>query len=156
MATYYEQMQQLFRRYQEEVGISGPTTLKDVGIWAINEGLWRPPEGTVLSKFTADMGQALRLEHYTDPQGRRVRTKHPIRLPREEAGEQLVFWDDIRTATRQHMEMSAQQRRQAIVADCHQLKIDVDSFNENRSPGNPIQLSFDFRADLAELETVIV
>jgi hypothetical protein len=154
MATYYEQMQQLFRRYQEEVGISGPTTLKDVGVWAITGGLWRPTEGAVLSKFTADMGQALRLEHYTDPQGRRVRTKHPVRLPREEAGEQLVLWDDIRTTTRQHMEMSAQQRRQAIVADCHQLKIDVDSFNENRNAD--IQLSFDFRADLAELEAVIV
>jgi hypothetical protein len=156
MATYYEQMQELFRQYQGEVGISGPTTLKDVGVWAIRGGLWRPPEGTVLSKFTADMGQALRLEHYTDPQGRRVRTKHSVRLPREEAGEQLIFWDDIRTTSRQHMETSAQQRRQAIVADCHSLKMDVDSFNENRNADNPIQLVFDFRADLAELEAVLV
>jgi hypothetical protein len=156
MATYYEQMQRLFRQYEEEVGVSGPTTLKDVGVWAIGKRLWEPQPEAVLRQFTADMGRALREEYYTDPQGRRVRTKHAARLPIGEEGEQSVMvWDDIRAATREHMQMSFQQRRHGVVADCHQLKVDVDSFNENGNPGKPIQISFDFRADVEELEVVL-
>jgi len=156
MSTYNEQMQRLFRQYQAEVGITGPTTLKDVGVWAIGKRLWQPQPEAVLRQFSADMGKALREEYYNDPQGRRVRTKHPARLPSSEEGEQIVMvWDDIRVATREHMQLSFQQRRHGVVADCHQLKIDVESFNDNRNPGEPIQISFDFRADMEELEVVL-
>jgi hypothetical protein len=34
------------------------------------------------------------------------------------------------------------------------LKMDVDSYNENKSPGDPIQMIFDFTDDLAEMEAV--
>ena len=38
--------------------------------------------------------------------------------------------------------LPSKQRRQQIVGDCHQLKMDTDSFNENQSPSHPIyQLS---------------
>jgi len=44
------------------------------------------------------------------------------------------------------------QCREGAVHDCKRLKDDVDSFNEYRSPDKPIQMSFDFTNDLAELE----
>ena len=50
------------------------------------------------------------------------------------------------------MEAAFQQRRQQIVADCRQLKVDVDSYNHNQNVGRPIQMVFDFSLDLAELE----
>jgi hypothetical protein len=50
------------------------------------------------------------------------------------------------------MEIAFRQRREQIVADCAQLKIDVDSYNENRKPESPIQMVFDFTDDLIELE----
>jgi hypothetical protein len=50
------------------------------------------------------------------------------------------------------MEIAFQQRRQQIVGDCNQLKIDVDSYNENRKPTRPIQMVFDFTPDLKETE----
>ena len=50
------------------------------------------------------------------------------------------------------MEAAFQQRRQQIVSDCRQLKIDVDSYNENHNSGRLIQMVFDFTLDLAELE----
>ena len=37
-----------------------------------------------------------------------------------------------------------QQRRHQIVGDCRQLKMDVDSYNQNRTPDQPIQMIFDF------------
>jgi len=150
--TMNEQMQQLFQRYRQEIGIAGPTTLKNVAAWAIANNHWKPQAGALIRQCAEQFAIALREEFYTDPQGRRVRTKHAARMPLSETGEQQVFWDDIRTASRKHMEISFQSRRQAIVADCHQLKIDADSYNENTNDGPPIQLVFDFRADLEELE----
>jgi hypothetical protein len=43
-------------------------------------------------------------------------------------------------------------RRQQIVGDCHQLKIDVDVYNDQNATVEPIQLVLDFTNDVAELE----
>jgi hypothetical protein len=42
--------------------------------------------------------------------------------------------------------------RQLIVSDCWQLKMEIDSYNENYNKAKPIQSVFDFIDDLAELE----
>ena len=52
------------------------------------------------------------------------------------------------------MHIALQQRRQQIVGDCRQLKTDVDSYNENRKPNQPIQLVLDFTEDVAEIEAL--
>ena len=62
-----------------------------------------------------------------------------------------MLWDDIRTADREHMEVAFQQRGTRLVSGCSQLKTDVDSFNDNNSLGEPIQMVFDFTEDLEEL-----
>lgn len=158
MPNRTEQLQQIFARYQEDVGIAGPTTLRDVASWALGRNLWQPEPGALIRQLAEQLSRALRDEYYTDPQGRRVRTKHCVRVPVREDGEQssMSLWDDIRTASVGHMQLSFQQRRQQVVGDCHQLETDVDSFNENGNPNEPIQMSFDFRADLAELRAVPV
>ena len=92
----------------------------------------------------------MREEYITDAMGRRVRVKHPATVRR--GSEQLVLWDDLRTATREHMKLSFQQRRQQIVGDCRQLKIDIDSYNDRYASIEPIQMIFDFTRDLAEIE----
>ena len=65
-------------------------------------------------------------------------------------GEQIPLWFDKSTGTREHVELGFQQRRQRIVGDCRQLKIDVDSYNDNYASGNPIQIILDFTDDVAE------
>ena len=67
---------------------------------------------------------------------------------------QSTLWDDIRTADPSHMRIAFQQRRQQIVGDCKQLKTDVDSYNENGNPDEPIQLELNFTQDIAELEAL--
>jgi hypothetical protein len=71
---------------------------------------------------------------------------------RTSGGEQMTLWDDMRTAPRSHMQLSFQQKRKGIFWDCHQLKIDVDSYNDAHSAEEPIQMVFDFTMDLAEYE----
>jgi hypothetical protein len=52
------------------------------------------------------------------------------------------------------MEVAFQQRRNQILGDCRQLKLDVDSYNDNQNSAGPIQVCFDFSEDLAEDETL--
>lgn len=82
----------------------------------------------------------MREDYVTDPQGRRVRVKHVATLKR--GGERVPLWEDLRLATRKHMETVFQQRRQSIVGDCKQLKNDLDSYNENFNTALPIQIIF--------------
>lgn len=64
---------------------------------------------------------------------------------------QMTLWDDITTATPEHMQMSFQQRRSMTLADCHQHKQDVDSYNENWNSSEPLRFSYDFTEDLEEM-----
>ena len=145
--TYTEQMQRIVRTYRER-GNAWPASTKELGAWAIGEGLWRPNPTAVLEMCANDLARAMREEHIVDPQGRSVRAKHAARVDHD--GSQMMLWDDIRTAPREFLHVAFQQRRQQIVGDCKQLKSDIDSFNENRAE-QPIQIEFDFTADLAEL-----
>lgn len=99
------------------------------------------------------IGRAMREEYITDPQGRRVRAKHAAKIDNDD-GQQTV-WDDIRTAPHDFMEVAFHQRRRGIVADCRQLKADVDSYNENNNHGEYFQLILDFTYDVEESEILM-
>lgn len=148
MATYAERMQQIWAKYVAAGG-QMPATTHEVADWAIRNDLWKPPPSAVVDLCAEDLSRALREEVYTDPQGRRVRTKHVARI--RQGDRQFRFeWDDIRTAPRSHMEIALKQRRRQIVGDCQQLKNDCDSYNENHADTKPILLSFDFTRDLRD------
>src|SRR5215831_2404788 len=105
-----------------------PATARQMAEWAIQNKEWVPPRGSLVNLCADQLSRTMREEYITDAQGRRVRAKHVVR------NEQGNFWDDIRRADHAHMEVAFQQRRHQIVADCLQLKKDVDSYNANRQP----------------------
>ena len=144
-----EFMQDIVQSYRDD-GQLWPATTKQIAAWAVRKGEWNPPRGTAITLCARELSRAMREETYRDPQGRVVRVKHAARITRGE--EQLTLWDDIRTADRDHMQIAFQQRRNQIVGDCRQLKTDVDSYNDNTNSEGPIQMVFDFRDDLIELE----
>jgi hypothetical protein len=146
--SYNEQMQSLAKDYQAATG-NVTFTLKELGAWALDKGRWEPGRDAILRQFCDDMGRALREEYIKDPQGRRVRAKHVVRGE----GETGYLWADIHTAPREHMVVAFDQRRDQIIADCAQLKADIDSYNENQNiAGDPIQLKLDFTRDVHEYE----
>jgi len=110
--TYNEQLQRLVNKYIES-GEEWPATTHELATWVINNRLWEPQKSDVLSICAEHLSRAMREEYIVDPQGRKVRAKHAARI------KQAVFWDDIRTASREHMQIAFQQRRQQIVGDCH-------------------------------------
>ena len=147
--TYSEQMQEIVRRYRK-AGQPWPATRNEMAEWAINNGHWKPQPSDIVKLCATDLARGMREEYITDEQGRRVRAKHVATF--KEGDTQLNLWEDIRTAPRSHMELAFKQRRRQIVGDCHQLKSDVDSYNQNQNDGLPIQVVFDFRDDLADLD----
>lgn len=128
----------------------GSATARDIAAWAVRAGKWAPQPASVIDRCAEELARAMREEHITDPQGRSVRAKHAARI--REDGKQFTLWADIRIATKDHMARAFQQRRRQILGDCRQLKADVDSYNDNRQPDEPIQVIFDFTVDLIELE----
>lgn len=149
--TYSEEMQDIANKYMVS-GEPWPASTRVIAGWAIRNGLWAPSRSSMIDECAEQLSRAMREEYIQDPQGRSVRAKHAAR--RELNGQQHTFWADIRTATREHMELAFQQRRQQILGDCRQLKVDADSFNQNKNHGDPIQMVFDFTLDLEELEAV--
>lgn len=145
--SYCDQLQRIADRYMES-GQSWPATSREIAAWAIREGLWTPHPSAIVAQCASELSRAMREDYLTDAQGRSVRAKHAARI------EQKVLWADIRTASRQHMQVALQQRRRQIVGDCRQLRADVDSYNENSNSGEPIQMVFDFTQDLEELDSV--
>ena len=142
-----EQLQHIVNRYIEAGG-EWPATTREIAFWAMNNKLWEPQRGKIIDICAEPLAHAMRVEYITDLQGRKVRAKHAARI----SGTQQVLWDDIRTASRKHMQAAFQQRRHQIVGDCRQLKLDVDSYNENKNDSKPIQLILDFTLDIAEAE----
>ena len=153
MGGFNEQLQRIVSRYIDN-SLEWPATTRQIASWAIGEGLWKPKPSDFVDQCAELLARAMREEYIRDPQGRKIRAKHVARIERQ--GKQLNFWGDIRTAPREHLTVAFQQRRQQIVGDCRQLKADVDSFNENRSPLRPVQMVFDFTKDLQELEALAV
>lgn len=128
--------------------------MKDVAAWAIREDRWQLPARSAINICAAELSNAARAEHHTDPQGRRVRTKH---CPRETTvvdgkRQQMVFWEDINSATPQHMQVSLQQRRLGVVDVAFQLKQHADSYNENNIHGGEVLMTFDLTEDLLDRE----
>ena len=97
---------------------------------------------------------AMREEHFTDPQGRSVRKKRPFRAEGllEGSEDQGFLWVDMQEAKHEEAEMAFQYGRKLNLDSCRQLKVGVDSYNDNNSHRAYVEMSFDFTDDLLELD----
>jgi len=150
-----EIIQDLAEEWRAQTGKS-PIDAGDFAAWLIREKGWQPEPVTAFKVIRKEVQRALREQYIDDPQGRRVRRKHPQRIAvemKDGSQEQHVLWHDIREASRPEMQAAFQQRRFGVVLDCHRLKTDVDSYNENWNTSTvSIQMEFDFTDDMADLD----
>ena len=148
--TSVECHQRLVREYRES-GMAWPATTRDIALWALREGrIERPTEDALVAKTAEQIAKAMREEFFPDGKGRSVRAKHAAKVGSR--GQMRMLWDDIRTGSPEHLAIAFQLRRQQIVGDCKQLKVDVGWFNEYRTPPEPVQLVLDFTDDVREQE----
>lgn len=147
MATYAQQMQSIFDQYRKEVS-SDPADLKEVGVWAISKGLWKPRPLDMAASFAKEMAECLREEMRTDKAGRRYRAKIAARVIK--AGLPLFVWADIDDAPRTHVEKGVALKRQQLVDDGFRLRMDVDHYNWAHPTEEQIQLILDITDDVEE------
>jgi hypothetical protein len=141
-----EQHQDLVAQFRRATK-NQPHSSLDVVDWGVKRGLLHLRPVDVRKLLAEEIALAMHEEYVTDPQGRRVRAKHAARYDNE------TLWADIRDknpGTRRHMQIAFQNRRQQIVGECVQLKLDIDSYNQNWNTGPVIQSCFDFTDDLAD------
>jgi hypothetical protein len=140
-----------------DAGEQWPATARQIAAWAIQAGYWKAPIKNQIDQCAEEIASAMRVEFYTDPQGREVRKKHPYRelveLPNGKHVQQLL-WIDMEDPKLKHeeAELALQYGRKLIVGDCKQLKTSVDSYNDNNKYGKYIEVNFDFNEDMAESE----
>lgn len=138
--THAEQLRQIVEQFQAAKGV-GTYQARDVAKWAIGQRLWAEHPESAVDRCATEISRALQSDML--PAG--VRAKHAVRIVR--GGLQLTLWADMRTASREHMQIAFEQRHQQIAADCRRLMGDIDYYNERHNPGAPIQLSFEFVRD---------
>jgi hypothetical protein len=149
MGTRKEILQKLWKRYEEEHDRL-PASARDVVIWAVEQELLELPDIDPYDILADQMANALREEYATDSHGRRYRVNHAVRVTRH--GVQTTFWAIMGFAPREHMQKAFTQRRNQIIGDCFQLKVDVDVYNDLNQDQPLIQLVLDFSDDVAERE----
>jgi hypothetical protein len=152
MTAYADQVRAFVERYQKEVSPDGLLDAHAVAEWACKHGLYKPNPKTILDAIATDISQVFREEYRTDESGQRYRAKHAVRSKR--GTQSLSLWADIddERAPREHFVRSFSQRRQQVVGDCFQLKMDVDVYNAKNAKQPPIQVVLDFTYDVEELQ----
>jgi len=150
MSTRNERFQKAWHSY-EHAHDHLPTSAREAVEWAVAEGILELRSVDPSDALAGEMAQALREEYGTDSKGRRYRVNHAVRVTK--AGVQYTFWAIMGFAPHDHMEKAFTQRREQVVSDCVQLKIDVDVYNDLNEGKQPqIQLILDFSDDVAERE----
>lgn len=150
MSTKREKLQDAWHRYDREAQHK-PSNTREVAEWAVAEGLLELPNVDPYDVLAGQMAQALRDEYATDSKGRRYRINHALRITKD--GVQHTFWAMMGFASHSHMEITFAQRRDQIIGDCYQLKVDVDAYNDmGAGSAAHIQMVLDFTEDVAERE----
>ena len=149
MVTKNEQFQKVWRDYDVRQDHQ-PTSTREACEWAVAAGLLELPVIDQYDVLADQMSRALREEYKTDAIGRRYRVNHAVRASKH--GVQMTFGGRMDGALRDHMTKAFTQRRENIIGDCRQLKVDVDVYNDMNKDQPPIQLVLDFTDDVAERE----
>jgi len=147
MATRNELLQRLWKRYENEHDRL-PASAREVVEWAVSEELIELPEIDPFDILAGQMASALREEYATDAKGRKYRVNHAVRVSKN--GVQTTFWAIMGFAPRDHMQRAFTQRREQIIGDCCQLKVDVDVYNSQNADQPPLPCILDFTDDVKE------
>jgi hypothetical protein len=152
MASMTERILKVWHEYDSKKDHQ-PTSMRQVAEWAVADGLLELPEVDRYDVLAEKMSNVVRAEAKTDPQGRRYRVNHAVRVTK--SGVQHTFWGVMGFAPIGHMHKSLAWRRNQVVDDLFQLKTDVDVFNDLvDEQRHRFQLVLNFTDDVAEREEI--
>ncbi len=149
MSLQTKQALRVIYEFKNEHGVE-KFDLEEITNWAINNNKLPLPRPAIARYCRDLLSRALREERVTDPQGRRVRKFHAVRIDKH--GHTSWLWGDKDIVDSGHMKTSFQQRRKEISNDCCSLNLDVKSYNDNNNKGANFQIEFNFNNDVKESE----
>lgn len=149
MTTKNERYQKMFPLYREETG-KNTLDMHEVAQWMMSRGVEAPKPKTPIDLLAEQLSIAARDEHIRDPEtGWDYRRNHAYKVSSTD-GKQLTLWVELETATRPQMEMSLANRRNQMLGDGTQMKIDESVWNKRNSDKEPINMVLDFTEDVNE------
>jgi hypothetical protein len=149
MSQKTREQQFIIREWMESTG-NTEIDMHEVATYAHEVRGWPlPPPISGIDRLAKEFSQAAREETRQDEQtGRPYRVYHAF-MP--DGGGQGVFrWMDIDVAPRTIMQKSAVMRREQVIGDMVQLKLDLDHWNRVNSDEAPIVLITDVTEDVNE------
>lgn len=149
MVTRNEELQRLVQLYKTETG-NKVVDMDEVADWAIIKGVSAPKPKSPKELLSAQFAQASREEHKRDPvTGWSYRVNHALRYKKPD-GKKYTLWVDMVDASRPQMHLSLTNRRQQMIGDGVQLKIDEVVWNNINKDEEPLQMILDFTDDVEE------
>ena len=92
-----------------------------------------------------DLGRALSKEYIEDENGEPVRRRHSYTTET-----QLTLWKVIDDLTPDEMRVSYQITRRRVGGEVFQKQRGIDYYNKNINPGDPIETSWNYDADIED------
>jgi hypothetical protein len=122
-------------------------TLTKVAAWMIAQGKWAQERESAVRQLTRHLRRVARQVHIIDEEtGKEVRKYHAFRCGEQ----QPMLWASMESITREQMDESKTMRRNTLAGGCIQLARDLDHFNRNYNPGDPIPFNPDFTKDIED------
>jgi len=141
--TKRDQLIRIVDEYRAEHDNS-PATSREMGDWAVETRRYKLPPFATQRRCAEELSEVMGLDMFTAPSGRRVRRMHAWR------DQQRTLWDNMNTITRDNMSLALAYRRNTVVGEVKQMKIDLDYFNDLHPDDLALQMSFNLENDLAD------
>jgi hypothetical protein len=147
-SAYTKRVLALIDEYEATTGDKSGDLIKTAA-WLLNNGKFDPPAPDPVKAIAKRLASASRQDYIADENGEPVRRRHVY--SHKVSGQRCFEWFKIEEATPDKMRMSVQHRRTGTLLDILQLVRDVDYYNKNFNPGDPIPVDPNFDPDIVEL-----
>jgi hypothetical protein len=144
-SKYARDLERFIADYIQATGDHAWTTLK-IADWLIKTGQWEDQKINATRYLSRQLARAARQATITDEKGNKVRKYHAYRL----GPQQPMLWTEMDHIHRDHMDESKTMRRNTLAAGAIQLHLDLEYFNKNHNPGEPLLFDPDFTTDIEE------
>jgi hypothetical protein len=146
VANKTQELQKLIRWYKQETGIKD-VNMHAVAEFAMEHGWKMPKPKSEVDLLAQDLSKAAREEIRVDRKtGKPYRANHAYTAPNGQG--QLTLWIDIDEAPRFVMHKSLINRRNQMVGDALQLRLDQLHWNAINPNDEPIEIPLDFEDDV--------
>lgn len=138
--AFNTQMMDIAQEWAIENGIQ-EIDVDKVFEWATETGRYQRKPISLRQQFKTEMRKALQQQQHIDPQGRKVRTRKPVKL--DWLGEQMTLWIDVRIAKPAIAVKAFERDYEGTKNDVRRTSVEMQSYDDNNPYGATLPV-FDY------------